>query len=86
MDTCPDEPEDELESFFAELHRFRTERLRLFREDRAAWDEQNRQMAEQSKRRGYTVSFCKKDPDCVPDNYRYADLCPPGTFPIDEEA
>ena len=26
---------------------------------------------------GKLVSLNKKDPDCLPDNYRYADLCGP---------
>ncbi len=90
MDTPLDEP-DELESFMADLDRYRRASVALFHADRAAWEEENRRISARSGRPEYAVSFDKHDPNCVPDNYRYADLCPPSSlfkdelkFPIDE--
>jgi hypothetical protein len=89
MDTPSDEP-DELESHLAAVQKFRRDRVALFHADRAAWEEDNRRI---DARWAHikTVSFDKNDPNCVPDDYRYADLCPPESefdgelkFPIDE--
>lgn len=89
MDTPTDEP-DELESHLAEIQRFRRDRAALFHADRAAWEEDNRRI-EARWAHIKEVSFIKGSPNCVPDNYRYADLCPPASkfneeykFPIDE--
>lgn len=90
MDTLPDEP-DELESHLAEIQRLRYQRLALFHADRAAWEE-GKQIAAHWASKVKTISFVKGSPNCVPDNYRYADLCPPPSpesdyalkFPIDE--
>ncbi len=89
MDTPSDEP-DELESHLAAIKRLRYRRLALFLTDRAAWEEDNRRI-EARWAHIKTVSFVKGSPNCVPDDYRYADLCPPASkfdeelkFPIDE--
>jgi len=89
MDTPSDEP-DELESHLVAIKRYRYRRLALFLTDRAAWEEDNRRRAARWAH-VKTVSFDKNDPNCVPDNYRYADLCPPESefdgelrFPIDD--
>ena len=76
MDKClPDGP-DELTWHLAEIKRMRAERAALHDKDRAAWEEQGRQISERWGKNGY-VSFIKGDPDCLPDDYRYADICPP---------
>jgi hypothetical protein len=89
METASDEP-DELESHLAAIKEFRYRRLALFHADRAAWEEEGKQI-ETRWAHIKAVSFDKNDPNCVPDNYRYADLCPPLSefdeelkFPIDD--
>ena len=71
MDIFPD-PNDPI---IRELREIRKRHAVLEEADPEAWAKRLREAGALTK--GKLVSFVKGSPNCVPDDYRYADLCGP---------